>query len=149
MIACEPEGFFSWNYRFRGEGFEGQTWHRVFGEKGGFEVNGVSYEVAKDGIWSGSWTVRHQGQVVGRGSKRNPFTRTFDLEWEGDAWVLSARGLGRAMMLQGPGGSLSFRPVHVFSRRVEVEGRIDSPAMIGWALWCAVTIWRRQAQSSS
>lgn len=148
MIECVPLGICSWDYRFEGDGITGCIRRGVWWESGSFEVNGVTYEVEKSGFCSGTWSAAINDRRVGGARKRNPFTRTFDIQWEGEEYALKAEGLGRAMTLIGSDGALSIRPVHPFTRRAFIEGRAGDPGLIGFALWCAILIWKRQANSS-
>ncbi len=130
---------------FDGDGLRGATWLRGFGEEGGFEVNGVSYEVRKEGFLSGTWEMKRAGTTVAVAKKRNPLTRTFDIDWNGQSRELRAIGLGRTMAL---GGNLSIRPVHPMTRRVVIEGSVDDPGLMGLAFWLTVLMWKRQAGAS-
>jgi hypothetical protein len=153
MIRCLPAGLCSWNYRLAGDGRQAATTINWFSEQGTIAIAGVAFDVRKQGVMSGRWTLERQGAVVISAEKPSLLTRTYELHNAEAHWTVSAESaLGRGFRVQRDGATLgTIRPDHPFTRRATIElfkDRGDFPA-ICFAFWLVVLAWRRAASSKS
>lgn len=149
MIQCIPRGVCSWSFQLTGSGHRGSTEHRWAGEQGSLVVDGVQYEVWKDGAFSGGWRLRGAGGTVAVAKKPSAFRRQFEIEHDDQHWSLEATGLGRTMRLRGPAGRAMIEPEHAFTRRAVIRGETGDFVVTCFAFWLTVLIWRRSANSAA
>lgn len=117
----------------------------MFGEEGALEIDGTSYQVAKDGMFSGSWNLMRGSSAIYRAQKNNPFTRSFEIVGEAVHTLSAESALTRAMRLTGPGHSLVLAPLHPFTRRATVVGSWSDLRLVAFAFWLTTLMWRRAA----
>lgn len=148
MVDCLPLSLFGSTFRLESEDWTGLVSFSWATEDGGIEVDGNHHLVRKQGWLSGRWDLCQGQEVMAVARKTNPFTRTVEIDWRGEAWRLSASGFGRSMTLSGPRGRMEIRPVHAFTRRSSMEGAEVDPVLASLAFWLTVMLWRRQAGGS-
>ena len=153
MIRCIPRGICSWNYLLEGEGHRGTLESAWIGEQGAITVDAIAFEIQKQGVFSGCWTLEHEGQEVASARKSSAFARTFEIQDPSGDFVLRATSpLGRSFRLERPEEVIAtFCPDHAFTRRATIEisvAKWDLPTVY-FSFWLVVLMWRRASQSSS
>ena len=150
MIECLPCGICSWDYDLSGDGHRAQTMLPGFGEQGGLRVDGESFDVVKEGIWSGCWRLESNSGTEFTAQKASAFMRTFEITGREGGAVLSAESaFGRAMRLEGDQANVTIRPVHAFTRRAGITGEAADFRMVAFAFWLTVLTWRRAASNNA
>lgn len=153
MIRCIPRGICSWDFLLDGEGHQASLELSLLSEQGAVTVDGIRFDIQKHGVFSGHWTLRHEGMEVASAQKSNAFTRTFGIQDPSGHLVLGAESaLGRSFRLQRSGEVIAtISPDHVFTRRATINILAepwDYPT-IAFSFWLVVLTWRRAARSSA
>lgn len=149
MIRCKPRGLCSWDFDIQGNGHSGSLEFDWITESGRIRADGVSYRVRKGGIGSGHWTLHRGDTEVASAQKAHVFMRTIEVESDGGTITLSAaQALGRSFHF---GDVATFAPDHAFTRRatIDLHQRDADFALVCFAFWLAVLMWRRAARDSS
>lgn len=148
MIECLPCGICSWSYDLSGDGHRAETVLRGFGEQGKLRVDGESFDVVKEGIWSGRWRLESISGTLFTAQKASAFMRTFEITGRDGGSVLSAdSAFKRAMRLEGDQANVTIRPVHAFTRRAEITGEAADFRLVAFAFWLTALLWRRAASN--
>ncbi|MCS7471417.1 hypothetical protein NZK35_32625 [Stieleria sp. ICT_E10.1] len=150
-IQCLPQGICSWNYSLVGDVLNGQTALRSSSEQGSIVIDGVAFTVNKNGVFSGHWTLEHEGNEVASAQKQSAFWRTFDIDAPGGPLLLATdTPFTRCYTLRrGEESIATMRPDHPWTRRGKMEILVpdwDSPTVV-FSFWLVALIWRRLAQS--
>jgi hypothetical protein len=153
MIRCIPSGICSWNFLLDGAGHQGTLEFGWMGEQGAITVDDIAFEVQKHGVFSGRWTLDHEGKEIGSAQKSTAFTRTFEIQDPSGELVLRAESpLGRSFRLERSDNVIAtMRPDHAFTRRASIEiltKQWDLPTVY-FSFWLVVLMWRRAAQSNN
>ncbi|MCW1925816.1 hypothetical protein OKA05_24875 [Luteolibacter arcticus] len=150
MIACLPRGICSWDYELSGAGHGAQTEMRWIGEQGGLWVDGESFAVMKDGVWSGSWRLVGNAGTEFTAQKVSAFRRTFEISGRDGRAVLRAESaFGRSMRLEGDRVNALIQPAHPFTRRAAIHGEVGDFRLAAFAFWLTALTWRRAASNNS
>lgn len=150
MIECLPCGICSWNYDLSGDGHRAETILRLLGEQGELGVDGESFSVVKEGVWSGCWRLESASGVLFTAQKSSAFMRTFEISGRAGGAVLSAdSAFKRAMRLEGDQANVTIRPVHAFTRRAVITGEAQDFRLVAFAFWLTALLWRRAASNNS
>ena len=150
MIECLPCGICSWSYDLDGDGHRGHTTLRMMSEQGDLSVDGQSFAVVKEGVWSGRWRLESGSGVLFTAQKSSAFMRTFEISGNGGGAVLSAESaFKRAMRLEGNQANVVMRPVHAFTRRAVITGEAEDFRLVVFAFWLTALLWRRAASNNS
>ena len=150
MIECLPCGICSWSYDLDGGGHRAQTKLLLFGEQGDLRVDGESFDVVKEGVWSGRWRLESRSGVLFTAQKTSALMRTFEISGHGGGAVLSAEStFKRAMRLEGDQANVTIRPVHAFTRRAVITGEAQDFRLVVFAFWLTALLWRRAASNNS
>lgn len=153
MIRCKPNGICSWDFLLDGDGHHAFLEFNWLSEQGAITADGVPFEIKKHGMLSGHWTLGHAGKEVAFAQKSTPFTRAFEIQDAGGAFLLRAESpLGRSYRAEQSGDAIAtFYPDHPFTRRATIE--ILAPkwdfATVTFSFWLVVLTWRRAAKSNS
>lgn len=149
MILCIPKGICSWEFSISCEDHAAETHVNWLGEQGALTIDGVRYEVSKDGMFSGKWNLESGAGVVYSAQKSSAFTRTFEISGAESTVILSAQSAFlRAMQLAGAGYDCTIRPEHAFTRRATIDGRWSDFRLVSFAFWLTILLWRRQQNNS-
>jgi hypothetical protein len=152
MIRCKPKGICSWDFHLDGDGHLATLNFNWAGEQGEITEDGTRFEVRKQGVFSGHWTLDDDaGKQTASAQKSNAFTQTFEIQDHNDNHVLRAESaFGRSFRIERSGNVIAtVCPVHAFTRRATIEVRDqkwDFP-IICFAFWLVVLAWRRAASS--
>jgi len=123
------------------------------GEQGAIRLEGVQFEVRKHGMFSGYWTLDHEGNEVASGQKSTAFGRTFAIQDpSGDLILRAESAIGRSFRLERSGEIIATMvPDHILTRRATIDIRTetwDFPTVC-FSFWLVALMWRRAAQSNS
>nr|WP_143548167.1 hypothetical protein [Rhodopirellula sp. SM50] len=151
IIQCLPQGICSWNYSLMGDVLNGQTALRSSSEQGSIVVDGVVFAVKKQGVFSGHWTLEHEGTEVASAQKPSVFWQNFDIDAPGGPLLLAPdTPFTRCYTLRrGEESIATMRPNHPLTRRGKIEiltSECDAPTVV-FSFWLVALIWRRLAQS--
>ncbi|WP_372896620.1 hypothetical protein [Stieleria sp.] len=151
-IQCLPQGVCSWNYYLKGDVLNGETRLRSSSEQGSIVVDGVVFAVKKQGVFSGHWTLEHEGTEVASAQKQSVFWRTFDIDAPGGPLLLATdSAFTRCYTLRrGEESIATMRPNHPLTRRGKMEiltSDWDSPTVV-FSFWLVALIWRRLTQNN-
>lgn len=117
-------------------------------EQGWMSIDGRSYRIEKQGFLSGTWELVEGGKVRMSAAKRSAFTRSFDMVTPLGAFRLEAALFaGRTMNLVGPGTDVSIGPIHAFTKRATITGRLPDFEVAAFAFWLTALTWRRAANN--
>ncbi|MEM1083559.1 MAG: hypothetical protein AAGI48_05515 [Verrucomicrobiota bacterium] len=145
-----PLGICSWDFELRGGGREARLGYGWPTESGWINIDGHSHEVRKRSFLGGEWQMLDGDRVVFEASKRNPFTRCFDLRGSSGGYVLEADSFAcRNMTLSGSDAAMTIETAHLFTRRATIRGRMLDFDLAVFAFWLAALTWRRAANNSS
>jgi hypothetical protein len=152
MIHCKPKSIFSWDFILDGEGHHASLDFEWFGEQGAITADGTHFKVRKHGMFSGHWTLDHEGQEIASAQKQSVFTRTFDIQSSSGSLVLRAESpFGNSFRVERSGELLAtISRVHLLTRRTIIETiaqKWDFPT-ISFSFWLVALTWRRSAESS-
>ncbi len=98
---------------------------------------------------SGTWVLQQNGRELMMARKPNPFTRTMEILYGGNRYLLEAKSaFGRTMILSGRGTSCEITPAHSFTRRASISGQWEDFTTVAFAFWLTSLMWKRAAQSN-
>jgi len=153
MLTVIPKSWFSWNFTVmdgsRAIADIDVSWWR---EKGLLTVDGIDYNIYREGLMNGTFILELSGAVLARAEKLNVFHRTFLIEYAGKQYTLRAKSaLLREFSLSDGDreiGTLSTKGV--FTRRATVEFPEEIPLQAKvFIIWLAVILWKRESDSSA
>jgi hypothetical protein len=146
MIRCIPKGLCSWDFSLAGEGHHASLEFNWKGEQGVITADGIPFDVRKHGVFSGHWTLDHDGQSVASAEKSSAFTRSLEIRGAEDILLLRAESaLGRSFRIERSAEVIvTIRPDHVFTRRATIEtlGQKWDFRLVCFAFWLVVLMWR-------
>lgn len=153
MIRCLPVAICSWKFRLESAAGTARIEHAWMTEQGMIELGGARFDICKHGLASGHWTLEHGGLVAASAQKTSMFTRTFEVQAAGEAYVLRAQSaLGRSFNVEQEGRVVAtIAPDHPFTRRSRitmVAGELDL-ITAAFLFWLAVLTWKRAANNDS
>ena len=148
-IEAEPKHMFSWGFVLSANQQYLTTIDMEWLVEGGhFEWEHNTYQLGKEGIWSGNFFLRANTEIIARALKPNPFTRRFTLNFENRELILAAESpLTRCFCLFENDKEIgSIRPNHPFTRRTSIDfpDDLSVPVQV-FIFWLAVLMWRRAA----
>ena len=154
MIRCKPKGICSWDFHLDGDGHLATLNFNWAGEQGEITADGTRFEVRKQGVFSGHWTLDDDaGKQTASAQKSSAFTQTFEIHDDNDHHVLRAEtGFGRSFRVERSGDVIAtVCPDHAFTRRatIEIHGQNWDFTIICFAFWLVVFTWRRAASSGA
>lgn len=152
MIECFPRSLCSWDFTVSGLPSGRATvefdWLR---EEGRIVIGGGAYDVCKQGMFSGHWTLQRSGHTVADARKRSAFSRSFAVTGAGVEFSLQAESvLTRVFEIHTSGGIIGrIAPVHAFTRRAGITCPDTVPGHFQlFAFWLAALTWKRSANNS-
>lgn len=151
-FRCQPTGWFSWNYVITGNGRQTEVTLRLMSEAGGVSVDGEYFVITKESWLKGHWVMRQGDQVVASARKTSPMTRTVEICVGEQTLYLEAESILRRSYRLRKNDILLARiyPASWVSRNATIETyhADTSIALIGFAFWVVLVLWRRAASSS-
>lgn len=154
MIICRPHGICSWNFTLEGKGGNrADLSFNWLSEQGTIRVNGLVFEVRKNGVFSGQWSLYQYQSLVATAQKNSPFTRTFTVNAERREFLLSAQSVfSRSFALRNAEYQLAtFEPNHMFTRRAKIYSQSKDIEFLtlAFCFWLVVITWKRAANNSN
>lgn len=155
-LRCYPEGFCSWRYRVEGSEYDVRVTFHHFSEQGSIHISDKVFEIRKNGMFRGDWTLLHDDSEVASAKKLSAFSRQFELDAPGisshaESYHLTPESsFGRSFQLRRSDKLIArICPEHAFTRRAVIEiqnATVDLPT-VSFAFWLVVLTWIRAAQS--
>jgi hypothetical protein len=148
VLIATPSSIFGWDFDLTGpvSGLASFDW---LGESGQIQVDGVLYQVVKQGWLSGEWTLERAGEVYARASKTGVFGRAMQIDGAGMTLTLNPHTpFTRSFDIDANGRCVgSVTPDHAFTRRATIDIARTVPAeMQVFAFWLIALLWRRAAR---
>lgn len=153
MLEAIPKNFFSTDFHLLQENkLLGEVDTSIWREKARLELEDGTYQLFREGYFSGDYFLEHKGNVVARASKPSAFQSRFDIELAGRMIVL--RKLSpwnrRFGLFDGEQQIGSISPLGAFTRRTNIDLPGDWPLPIRvFVFWLAFVIWKRQQAAAS
>jgi hypothetical protein len=153
MMRAEPTSLFGWDYKvMRGNQCFARLDVAWFRERGEVTIDRCVYEVGREGLMSGAFTLSLGGETLASAIKPSVFTRLFEIEHDGRSYVLeSASSFVRKFVLRDADGHEvgAVRPVHLVSRKAIVDLPPELPLEFQvFVTWLVIVMWKRQNEGS-
>ncbi len=152
MLQAVPKSLFAWDFALMdGARTVADIEFAYWAESGRLRVDGVAYEIRREGWLNGAFLLSAGDAVVARAEKPSLFRRSFDVHHEDRLYALSAEDpFGRTLVLmQGTRRLGSVSPERLFSRRARVDLPEDLPLPLrAFMLWLALLLWKRAANAA-
>lgn len=153
MLELVPLSAFSERYRVERDGIAVAEFKLGWLREGGeLAVEGVSYELRREGRMSGAFLLRHGGAVAARADKPSGLRRRFDVEHDGRRFEFVSAGFWtRGFELRRDGATVGrIIPRHAFTRRAAITFPADLPLPVTVFLAAlAALMWKRDAAAAS
>lgn len=152
-LTLVPKHWYSWNFRVVADAREiGEVTRSWWRERGSLRIEGVTYSVRREGLWSGDFLLEREGRVVARAEKTSPLRRRYRITAADRRLTLeAASAFGRSfLILHGSRSVGSVRPARAFSRKaiVEMEDPVSPPVQLFLA-FLVVGQWKRTADAAA
>jgi hypothetical protein len=153
VLTCIPRSIWTWNFDVVGASAgPASIAFNFFTEQGTISLGDSTYEIEKQGMMSGHWTLENSGQVVASAQKSSPFLRAFELS-AGDAQFLvkAQSPFVRTFEIMFGGCVIgTIRPIYFFARKTELQCEERVPELVQlFSFWLAALTWRRAAKNSN
>lgn len=150
MIQCTPHSIFSAGFTLSGSIPDAVVDFSWFTESGTISFPEQSFEIKKDGMFSGRWLLGQNGRTVMVAEKTSAFRRAVEIKYQDNIFYLRAQSaFGRSMNLTGPGTMATIEPAHPFTRRSTISGSLPGPAVTAFAFWLTALLWKRAANNNN
>jgi hypothetical protein len=148
MLEAVPTGIFSNRYRFHQEGelmgeFDPSAWR----ERAQLELEDGTYELYREGTFSGDFVIELNGKIVARATKPSAFRGTFNIELPDKHLILRKHSVWSRnfILFEGEMEVGAIRPLGIFSRRTNIELPGQWPlALQIFVFWLAFLMWKRE-----
>jgi hypothetical protein len=153
MLTCTPQSLCSWNFTVSGpNGEDGAITFRWCSEQGTLTWKGESFEIVKHGVFSGSWSLEQNQNVLVSARKLSSFSRSFVLSTETRSLELHAVSMfQRSFELRHAGLKVGLiYPKHVFSRASFIDCSEEVTELEAlFAFWLVALMWKRSSRHKS
>jgi hypothetical protein len=153
MLEAIPANLFSTNFRLQQQNeLLGEVDTSAWREKGRLELEEGTYELYREGKFSGDFLLERNGNVVARATKPSAFQCRFDVLLPNRTLTLRKLSIWsrRFGVFEGEKQIGSVYPVGIFSRRSNIDLPSDWPvAARAFVFWLVFLMWRRQQQAAS
>jgi hypothetical protein len=153
MLEAIPTNFLSTRFRLQQENqLLGEVDTSFWREKGRVELEDGTYQLFREGQFSGDFMLEHNGNLVARASKPSALQNRFEVELLNRR--LALRQLSwwnrRFGVFDGEKQIGSIYPLGIFTRRTNIDLPDDWPLAIQTFLfWLAFVIWKRQSHAAA
>ena len=148
-----PTNIFSTNIRLQQQNqLLGEIDTSIWREKALLELEDGTYQLYREGQFSGDFVLEHNGKLVARASKPSVLQNRFEVELPNRRLVLRKLSLlnRRFGLFDGETQIGSIYPLGVFTRRSNIDLPGDWPLPIRvFLFWLAFLIWKRQNQAAA
>ena len=150
MLEAIATGIFPLTFQLRRQNqLLGEFATSLWRGKGQLELEEGTYELYREGWFSGDFLLEHDGKVVARASKPSAFQNRFEIELPNRRVVLRKPSSynRRVIVLDGEREIGSIYPLGVVTRRTGIDLPDDWPLPIRvFLFWIVFTIWKRPNQ---
>ena len=115
-------------------------------EKGALTVEGVRYEVYREGWMTGAFVLERGGSIIAQAEKPSAFFRRFLVRYDGREYTLAPRSAFRRAfeLLDGSRHIGSIEPTSAFTRKAVAHLPDDWPLPVrAFVIWLTMIQWRR------
>ena len=148
MLEAIPTNIFSSNFRLQqNDNLLGEVSASIWRDKARLEIGEGTYELYREGQFSGDFVLEHNGNVVARARKPSAFRNQFEVELPNQLLVLRKLSLlkRRFGLFDGERQLGSIYPLGIFTRRSNIDLPSDWPLPIRvFLFWLVFVIWKRQ-----
>ena len=152
MIYAVPKSIFSWGFNvYHDDRLLAVIDSSWLIEGGSLDYQGQTYQLQKNGLMSGTFTLRENTSVVATAEK-TPFVRCFNIDFNGQSYILKAAAVfTRQFIIQQNGSTIgSISPKSMFTRRCEIDLPPEIPIPLQlFKFWLVALMWRRARNSSA
>lgn len=143
-LNCEPTSFFSNDYVIESPQNRALLQYHFWSESGRIASKDAVYDVVKNGIFQGNWSLNKQGIERYKAQKDSVFQRSFTITGAGQTYQLrAASAFGRTMLFSGGQDSFTITPNHPFTNKATISGQVSDFDRACFAFWLCALIWRR------
>ena len=148
-LHCQPTGFISWNYEISGDNCPSASLvFSTFREQAVIQCPD-SFDVRKDSLLRGQWSLVQNDRILASAEKPNPFTRRCTITSDRVNFEIAGANpllrTSESLMKDRPIGTIA--PAHPFTRRATIECDPVIPVVLQiFAFTLAVFAWRRAAR---
>ena len=153
MLEAIPTDIFATNFRLQQQNnLVGEVDTSVFREKARLELEEGTYELYREGRFSGDFLLERNGNIVARATKPRALQNRFEVELPNRNLVLRKLSVfsRRFGLFEGEKQIGSIYPAGIFTRRANIDLPADWPlATRIFLFWLAFLMWRRQKQAAA
>ena len=120
------------------------SWWR---EQGTLTVEGVRYQMSRDGWMSGAFLLEREGSLVARAEKPSAFSRKFLVRYGDREYTLRGRSAFRRafVLLDGSRQIGSIEPTGALTRKAMADLPASWPLPVrAFVIWLTMIQWRRE-----
>jgi hypothetical protein len=153
MLEAIPTNIFSSNFRLQqNDNLLGEVEASIWRDRAVLEIGEGTYQLYREGQFSGDFVLEHNGNVVARARKPSLFRNQFEVELPNQLLLLRKLApLSRRFgLFDGERQLGSVYPLGIFTRRSNIDLPSDWPLPIrAFVFWLAFIIWKRQNAAAS
>jgi hypothetical protein len=153
MLEAVPTNVFSTNFRLQQQNqLLGEVDTSIWREKGQLELEDGTYQLYREGPFSGDFILEHNGKLVARASKPSALRNRFEVELPNQRLVMRKLSVWNRSfgLFDGEKQVGSIYPIGIFTRRSNIDLPADWPLPIRiFLFWLAFLMWKRQNQAAS
>jgi len=153
MLEAIPTDIFATNFRLQQQNnLVGEVDTSVFREKARLELEEGTYELYREGRFSGDFLLERNGNIVARATKPSALQNRFEVELPNRNLVLRKLSAfsRRFGLFEGEKQIGSIYPAGIFTRRANIDLPADWPlATRIFLFWLAFLMWRRRKRAAA
>jgi hypothetical protein len=153
MLEAIPTNIFASNFRLlQNDNLLGEIDASIWRDRAVLEIGEGTYQLYREGQFSGDFVLEHNGNVVARARKPSVFRNQFEVELPNQLLVLRKLSpmTRRFGLFDGERQLGSVYPLGIFTRRSNIDLPSDWPLAIRvFVFWLAFVIWKRQNAAAS
>jgi hypothetical protein len=153
MLEAVPTNVFSTNFRLQQQNqLLGEVDTSIWREKGQLELEDGTYQLYREGPFSGDFILEHNGKLVARASKPSALRNRFEVELPNQRLVMRKLSVWNRSfgLFDGEKQVGSIYPIGIFTRRSNIDLPADWPLPFRiFLFWLAFLMWKRQNQAAS
>jgi hypothetical protein len=154
MSALEiiPQSWVSWNFNVLQDGRPvGEIDISRWREKGALIVQGMTYQVYREGIMSGEFVLELNGTRLAQAEKPSALRRSFEVRYAGTTYQWQGKTFRRSFVLAENSRTVgSLTPAGIITRKATAQLPEDLPLPVRiFLIWLALIMWKREADSGA
>lgn len=151
MLSAAPSHWYSWDFTvYQGDRAVAVIDSATLREAGTLEIEGEQYELGREGLMSGRFTLHKGGWLVAAAEKPSALFRQFEVTHQSRTYTLRApSAVRRTFVLEQEGRILgTIAPEGLISRRMRIDLPDALPLPVQTFLaWLVILMWRRAARN--